>query len=736
MNTINELCMQNSTTDITLIQSGLEKSWKKIAPCWPLENIIAVNPLGGFQDLHFQEALQTASFYFQTKNISDEIKNINIQTIKWLQLFFDEKQAAIKMPLKDKGLVRSVYQLIQFDSEIINKNTQNFNAILQQKISLNNYEIIQECLNYLNISQDNYEQYFTLLLTALPGWASYIQYKSSQESCSTLLQQEYIALRLILTCFIYPQGKNLVTMYQNTQLLETEITKTLEKITEHEKEYHNNLFTKLKQSQFLSHDSNTVITSTIPQAQMIFCIDVRSEGIRKTIEELGDYQTYGFAGFFGLPIKIHDINNTKEYASCPVLLCPKYTVTLSEKIQSTHQQFLSKKTFTKIYQSLKYTVLTPFGLAESTGLISGIVIILKTLLPKFFYSIKNRIYSKESISNKTVNFESIPLEEQCTYALQTLQSIGLVNKFSSLIFFIAHASQTENNAYASALDCGACAGRKGGLNAFVLAKILNKNEVRTYLQNNNILIPDTTYFIAAEHITTTDAINIITQDIPVHLQTELQDIKKAFDQAQEKYSKIRTKNLNLFKISKSDTTTKSQDWAEIRPEWGLAKNGSFIIGPRALTQENSLDGRSFLHSYDWNLDTNGTILTGILNGPMIVGQWINAQYLFSTIDNTAFGAGSKITHNVTGKIGVMQGNGSDLMNGLPLQSVYITDTKPYHQPIRLSVIVYAPLELLEKIVQASPLLEKLIKNEWIYITCINPSDKSFNSLTPNLTWEK
>ena len=77
----------------------------------------------------------------------------------------------------------------------------------------------------------------------------------------------------------------------------------------------------------------------------------------------------------------------------------------------------------------------------------------------------------------------------------------------------------------------------------------------------------------------------------------------------------------------------------------------------------------------------------------------NSQYLFSTLDNVAYGAGSKITKNITGKIGIMQGNASDLMSGLPLQSVYRSDKEAYHETVRLMTIVYAPSGFIDKIIE-------------------------------------
>jgi uncharacterized protein YbcC (UPF0753/DUF2309 family) len=52
-----------------------------------------------------------------------------------------------------------------------------------------------------------------------------------------------------------------------------------------------------------------------------------------------------------------------------------------------------------------------------------------------------------------------------------------------------------------------------------------------------------------------------------------------------------------------------------------------------------------------------------MQGPMVVTQWINNHYYFSTVDNAVFGGGSKITHNITGKFAVVQGNGGDIKMG-------------------------------------------------------------------------
>jgi hypothetical protein len=181
---------------------------------------------------------------------------------------------------------------------------------------------------------------------------------------------------------------------------------------------------------------------------------------------------------------------------------------------------------------------------------------------------------------------------------------------------------------------------------------------------------------------------------------------------------------------------KTNNWAETRPEWGLAKNAGFIIGPRSLTKDINLEGNCFLHSYAWEQDEQGAALEGIMQGPMVVTQWINNHYYFSTVDNDKFGGGTKITHNVCGKFGVQQGNGGDLKFGLPLQSVNSSDEKAYHKPLRLSVVIQAPQARIEEILLKNESLKSLLDNEWIYLLVMDPTNNNkINTYLGNMKWE-
>lgn len=315
----------------------------------------------------------------------------------------------------------------------------------------------------------------------------------------------------------------------------------------------------------------------------------------------------------------------------------------------------------------------------------------------------------------------------------------LTENLAPFVVFCGHGSSTNNNAYASALDCGACGGNHGGGNARILAAFLNSPPVRKLLEDRGLAIPSDTLFVAAEHDTTTDYVELYKpRCVSMRQQEMLDNLRADLAKARIANTKARTESFGLPKLNSDlavrETKRRSNDWAEVRPEWGLARNAAFIVGPRDLTKSVNLQGRCFLHSYDWKTDPTGNFLKTILTAPMVVAHWINSQYLFSTLNNVAYGSGSKVTQNVTGKLGVMQGNASDLMHGLPLQSVYAADGQPYHEPHRLLTIVYAPRSILDPIIRTQEVLKKLFGNGWVALVCIDPSDNQAYLLKRDMKW--
>lgn len=712
----------------TALMSHLAKaSFKKIAPFWPLKNLIAVNPLQGLEDLPIEDALATGAAYFEQASLPQEMQAVNIETIKWLQAFFDDGQATIPMPMREKGLYAAWRTLAVYDDTLHGKNAQKREWL--RALPEPAEQAIAAGLLRLGISKDEHEQFCTLMLTTLPGWAAHVKYRTEWPGLDAnhphpATQADYLAIRIIITSLLWPEARALIAWHGQALQTAKAAPSPLAKIQVSENNYRLPLLEKLA--------AQPLQKPHTPDAQLVFCIDVRSEPFRKALEATGEYQTLGFAGFFGIPVQITDAVTGESHASCPVLLAPKHEVKESPCAHQSHvhdrKGYERLTGFKRLYQSMKYTFSTPFALVEALGMASGAWMALRSLSPRLASRLKTA--TTQTLRKPLAlepSLENITLAEQCAYAAGALKMMGLTHHFAPLVVFCGHGSTTQNNAYATALDCGACGGRHGASNARILAAILNRAEVRHHLATQGMTIPETTRFLAAEHNTTTDEMTLY-GDAPEKLKAD-------FEKARAVNSTLRLKQMQIMDGTAQKTWLRAQDWAQVRPEWGLARNAAFIVAPRDLTASLNLEGRCFLHSYDYTQDAEGSSLAVILTAPMVVAEWINTQYLFSTLDNVAYGGGSKITKNITGKIGIMQGNASDLMTGLPLQSVYASDTEAYHEPQRLMCVVYAPRLLLDGIIQAQPILQKLFGNGWVQLACIEPECRKTYLLDRELTWQ-
>ena len=311
--------------------------------------------------------------------------------------------------------------------------------------------------------------------------------------------------------------------------------------------------------------------------------------------------------------------------------------------------------------------------------------------------------------------------EQAFFAEGALRVMGLTKGFAELVVFCGHGGHTVNNVFASGLDCGACGGNRGGPNARILAALLNAPAVRAALVERGIVIPETTRFLSAEHDTTTDRVSLDPDPVAASRQS-FRRLQADLDRARRAAAAERASHLTDADPADPVRAVEKRaaDWSEVRPEWALAGNAAFIVGDRALTRHLDLGGRTFLHSYDWQADADGRLLEVILTAPMVVAEWINTQYLFSTLDNDTWGAGSKTIHDPVAGLGVLKGNGPDLAVGLPLQSVMVADGQIRHEPLRLMAVVQAPRARVEAAIERHAVLSTLFDNGWVALAVLDP----------------
>ncbi len=313
----------------------------------------------------------------------------------------------------------------------------------------------------------------------------------------------------------------------------------------------------------------------------------------------------------------------------------------------------------------------------------------------------------------------IPLEQKVDLAAGALKNMSVdASKLAQVVLFCGHGSTTENNPYGSSLDCGACGGHKGDVNARFAAGLMNDQTVRRGLRDRGIAIPEDTVFIAGLHITTTD--DVILYDAEALTEQQHREVESWLQSASRRARQERTRALMPTYLPDSsrkldrEIRRQSADWSEVRPEWGLAGNAAFIAAPRSRTQDLDLGGRVFLHEYDPVADEDASVLQLILTAPVIVASWINLQYYGSTVNNRLFGSGSKVLHNVVGTFGVWEGNGGDLRTGLPMQSLH-DGTKWMHEPLRLQVFLDAPRERIDMVLDKNPNVRMLVENQWIQV---------------------
>ena len=319
-----------------------------------------------------------------------------------------------------------------------------------------------------------------------------------------------------------------------------------------------------------------------------------------------------------------------------------------------------------------------------------------------------------------------------------LKAMSLAEDFAEFVLIVGHGSTMVNNPHATGYDCGACGGHTGEANARVAAAVLNNTAVRAGLQKENIFIPVNTSFLACLHDTTTDEVLIYNEnDVPAASKVALEDVKRSLALAGKSARTERSMRLATNGSSQVDKAiiNRSKDWSQVRPEWGLAGCSAFVVAPRQRTQGIDLEGKSFLHSYDWKKDEGFSVLELIMTAPMVVTSWINLQYYGSAVDNKHFGSGNKTLHNVTAGVGVLEGYAGDLRVGLPMQAIH--DGENYqHEPQRLQVVIEAPIDAMNTILEKHQAIRDLCDNGWIYLMAMDEDGKVSHRYTGDLNWEQ
>lgn len=480
-----------------------------------------------------------------------------------------------------------------------------------------------------------------------------------------------------------------------------------------------------------------------PRFQAVTCIDEREESFRRHLEEVApDCETFGTAGFFAVVMYYRGVAEAHYTPLCPVVVNPKHWV---EERPEEAQEEANRRT-RRIRRALGRTShqlhLGTRGFALGAvisgglGVLATFPLVARVMFPGLTARLRKRMGSLVNAPKKTrLRLErtepnpgpegggvGFSIEEMTGIAERVLRDIGLTRNFARLVFTLGHGSHSMNNPHESAHDCGACGGAVGGPNGRAAAQILNDPRVRAGLAARGISIPPDTVFVGGLHNTCNEYVKFADSDlIPESHRAEFESARATINEAVLRNAHERARRFESAPLDISPNSAqlhmdgRAEDLAQVRPEWGHATNALCIVGRRERTRGLFLDRRAFLASYDPTQDTpDAAVLTRTLQAVFPVCGGINLEYYFSHVDPTGYGCGTKLPHNITSLLGVMDGAASDLRTGLPWQMVEI------HEPVRLLIVCETTPEIMLGIMAKHPPIGTMAAKGWVQLAVLDP----------------
>ena len=677
-----------------------------------------------------------------------------------LSSFLDQGISRWTMPKKDERFWDSVVRLTQ--NSLLPLYPFNDPAVAEL-LTKTPDEAILACLQKIVGQEAYYPQYLLEVLLSHPGWSGMVRVIEQNPQSLLVKRQisikEMLAVELLCELAIVsirkPQGFPVIADLPNLQgvpLLNEQLLQP--SVPLKFRVWHDAMEWALYSELLLAIKKQPVQDRKAPEAvkpkpiiQALFCIDDRECSIRRNLEEVNPaIETFGAAGFFGIDFFYKGLDDAYPVAQCPVVITPKHLVLESldetDEDKENHVLEFSKIHYTahSMFRGWLYTQTLGLGYAfrmawevfRPTTKLPGI----RTLSEVADAHTHLHLLRENDEPNADGHLLGFSLPEMADRIGGLLRNIGLAENFADLVVVVAHGSSSVNNPHFAAYDCGACSGKPGAPNARAFAWMANHEGVRAILRERGIDIPATTRFVSAMHNTSRDEILYFDEHEQVNPPVEkLQTFKSSMEIALERNAHERCRwfelapDTHLHKDSHEHVKSRASSIFEPRPEYDHSNNLYCIVGRREITRNLFMDRRSFLHSYEADTDPTGEILAKIMSAIFPVCDGINLQYLFSRLDNSVYGSGTKLPHNVIGLLGVANGVEGDLRTGLTQQMIEI------HEPARLLIVIEQSPEIIDMAMSRLADLKDWPENEWVRMAACLPGSRDL-FLYNRRGWEK
>ncbi|MFZ9847598.1 MAG: YbcC family protein [Flavobacteriales bacterium] len=648
--------------------------------------------------------------------------------------YLDQGIAIWNFPVHQKGFLASVRELEQ------NSFTSFFSTSRAKKLLLEEKTTITELLHLITGDETLYKTYLYDQQFAHQGWSGMVS--AIEDLPSTLLDRREISLHDII----------IFELLLEINALDAKFGKTWAPLNVRVKNTANDLFSEVETTELhevislwqdafewsyydevlegIKEDKPKEKTDR-KSFQAMFCIDDRECSFRRYIEQMDNHcETFGTPGFFSIEFFFQPEDGKFYTKLCPAPVTPKYLIKeVGSSLKRKKEVHFNEKS---------HSLLQGWFISQTIGFWAAVKLFVNifkpSMSPATAYSFRHMDQNSElTIENKNVeDIENglqigFTIEEMTTRAEGLLKSIGLVKDFAPIVYIIGHGASSVNNPHFAAYDCGACCGRPGSVNARVMSFMLNHAKVREALAKKGTVIPASTQFIGGLHDTTRDEIafydvdTLFAENAAQHAKNHSNFLKALDLNAKERSRRFESiDSHNSAEKIHEQILIRSVSLFEPRPELNHATNALCIVGRRELTEGLFLDRRSFMNSFDYKVDPDGTYLFNILKAAAPVCGGINLEYFFSRVDNQKLGAGTKLPHNVMGLFGVANGIDGDLRPGLPSQMIEV------HEPIRLMIIAEHFNDVVLKTIQKAPETYEWFINEWVHLVTVNPETREFS----------
>ncbi len=795
-----------TATDAELT-ADVHQACARMAPAWPLSRWIAVNPWWGYREQAMPEALAeieqlsgaitllpafgtgehaslvagvapltasapptlpTLAGFIDTRRHADHLPALTevvCQAIsQYCAAHFDRGQARWQ-PTTDGGLFAGWRRVAARDPEAETQSGLPGLTARMAALPADRQSLLQQACAALGVAPAWRRRYLTALLWSQSGWASWcawLGWSAQGEAQDPKALADLLAIRLAWEWVLADLAASPAVLqawrerWATTAPAQPDASRwSAQRALE--RDWQQQIQQRLRHARAArrtpGRNAASAAVPSRPRLQVVCCIDVRSEPLRRALEAQDPgIVTHGMAGFFGVPLAF-DAGEDEAQPRVPGLVPASLPVGLDRNDERAPKAAGWRRELARRAAALRTSASGGFAWVDSVGWLYGVKLLRDTLSRST--SDTPRLADRLGRHGR-LHLPEFDVDLAAELAGNALSQLVMpAGGWAPLVVLAGHGSQTRNNPHAAGLECGACGGHPGDVNAAVLAAWLNHADIRQRLSQRGLDLPDDTRFVGALHDTVTDEVALLPATDPtVALRlAELPPLSQWLEQAAAQTRQERAERaadwqgddaLAALAVTEgrrgigaearagtvagrrtADTGARARQrrarhWAELRPEWGLANNAGFFVAPRARTRGVNLEGRCFLHDYDPATDLDGSRLAGILAAPVVVAHWINLQYYAATVDNAKWGSGNKVLHNVVGRdIGVFEGNGGDLRTGLALQSVH-DGQRWIHTPQRLTVWVEAPRERIEHVLAQQPVVRELVAGQWLHLLAIEP----------------